>query len=154
MFFNFCVLYYRFRKLLLVYLNPISWISNIKFYRLGLRQLLKQMGGNFPPFLYQNKFDKTAGYFFTQILVLFNFLLITLIAILLKFSLIKVYVVIVIISLLLSIIESYYFIFRGNKYYDYHKEFLKSKKYTQPVFTIITFALIVILSVLIIKYNI
>lgn len=153
-FFNYCILHYRFGKILLVYLNPICWISNMRFYKLGLRQLFMQMERNYPQFLYHNKYNKTVEYFFTQILILFNFLLITLIALLLKFPVVKVYLVIIIISILLSIIESYFFIFRGQKYYDYQKEFIKSKIFSQPVFTLIAFALIVILSVLIIMNNI
>ena len=111
------------------------------------------MESSHPDFLYQIKYDKFVGYYFFLILDLFNFLIITVIAVLLKFSFEKVYIVILILSFFLSAEESGYYIFKGNKYYDYQKEFLKSKKYSQPFVTILSFALIVILSVIFLNEN-
>lgn len=137
-FYNFCLLDRVLRKLISVYLNPFIWINNFNKIKLGNKLFFEHMEKNFPTFLNYYKHDVKVRLFFIPFLVLFNFFVINMMLLILRVDLAKSYFIILIISNLISLIEVFVFLFQENKFYNYHKEFNKTKKYDFPIITFLT----------------
>lgn len=136
LYYNFCLLIYYWGMAITVYLNPICWLTNIRFYKLGFNIWRQQMEKNYSPFLYQLKYDRFLKYYSFQLLVIFLSAFIVMISMLLQSTFRGIYIYIFMIAgLLFSIIGSYYFIDVRNKYYEFQKEFVKDKKYNQSFLT-------------------
>jgi len=141
-FYNFCLLDRSLGKLITVYLNPFVWISNFNKISLGTKMFFEHMEKNFPTFLNYYKYDARVKLFFIPFLILVNSFIINVVLLILRVNLADSYFVILIISSLVSLIEAFIFVFQENKFYNYHKEFNRTKKYDFPIITFISIIVI------------
>ncbi|MEN9981313.1 MAG: hypothetical protein RL542_1100 [Bacteroidota bacterium] len=138
LFYNFHIVDYNYRKLLLVYLNPFCWIVNFSKIKLGFKIFTEHMEKNFPTFLNLYRNDNFSKLFFMIFLILLNCSLINLILKGLGVNLAKNYFIVLIVSGLLSLTEAFVFVFQEEKFYKYHKEFNVTKKYDFPIITFLS----------------
>lgn len=141
-FYNFCLLDRSLGKFITVYLNPFVWISNFNKISLGAKMFFEHMEKNFPTFLNYYKYDARVKLFFIPFLILVNSFIINVVLLILRVNLANSYFVILIISSLVSLIEAFIFVFQENKFYNYHKEFNRTKKYDFPIITFISIIVI------------
>ena len=145
-FFNFRLIDYKIRKILLVYLNPICWIAQSKKIKYGLKIYFESLDTNFLPFLTLYKHDylsKTFFSFFTTIIfwTFFNYIFA-----LFSFQNIEnINVIICILSLAISTILNQIFLFKNQRFYNYHKDFIFNKTFN---YSIIFFILIILIYIL------
>ena len=144
LYFNFCLLNYYQGKVITVYLNPICWVQNLRFMKLGVRLWNQQMGKNYSPFLYQIKYDRFLKHTSLQLLVGALIAFDLMITLLLQ-SISKGIYIFSIVGFLFSYIGPYNFIDVNDKYYEYQQEFMKSKKYKQPILTLVMLTSIIII---------
>ena len=144
LYYNFCLLNYYFMISIIVYLNPFCWLSNIKYLKLGFKIWKQQMEKNNPLFLYQMKYDQNLKFFSYQWFMSFITMFIFLIAGLLQYVTDKFYIIGFVIFLI-TWIGSYFYVFENKKYYEYQIEFVKNKKYSQPILLLIVCVVITIL---------
>jgi len=144
-YYNFNLLYYKFKKLLIVYLNPFSWLNNLSKIKLGRKQFFEHLEMNFEHFDYFYKYDRITKYNF------YGYLLVLIIATLLYVSAIiniKLnFYVICIIAILLNEICFSRLITRQKKFIDYHKKFTMDKKYNYPMSFFILSIIYILLSI-------
>ena len=138
LFYNFRLIDYNYRKLLLVYLNPFCWISNFSKLKLGFRLFTEHMEKNFPTFLNLYRNDNFSKLFFLIAFIIVNCFIINLLLLIFGISLAKNYFTILSISVIISILLSFVFVFQEEKFYKYHKEFNVTKKYDFPITTFLS----------------
>ena len=134
-FYNFFLLSRFFSKLLVIYLNPFVWVENFSKIKLGKKIFSEHMEKNYPTFLHQYKYIYKLKIQFIPFLALVNLIVIALLFFFLNINISKYYVIILIISFLLSLVQSYVFVFDNDKYQTYFKEFYLTKKYDYPFVT-------------------
>lgn len=134
-FYNFFLISRFFSKVLTIYLNPFVWIENISKMKLGPQLFFEHMEKNFPTFLHQYKYIYKLKIQFIPFLALVNLIIITVFLFFMNINMSENYVIILSISFLLSLVESYIFIFDKDKYQTYFKEFYFTKKYDYPFVT-------------------
>ena len=142
LFYNFRIVDYNYRKLLLVYLNPFCWIMNFSKIKLGFKMFMEHMEKNFPTFLNLYRNDNFSKLFFIVLLILLNCFFINLILLGLGINLAKNYFIILIASSLMSLLEAFILVFQEDKFYNYHKEFNETKKYNFPIITFLSIIVI------------
>lgn len=148
LYFNFCLLFYYLGKVIRVYLNPICWVENLKFMKLGVRVWNQQMGRKQTPFLSQIRYDRYLKYLSQKMLIAALMIFDLMITMLLQ-PVSKWIYIFSIVGFIFSYIGQYNFIDTDDKYYEYQQEFMKSKKYKQPVLTLaILIAMIIVISIL------
>ena len=144
-YFNFNLLYYKFKKLLIVYLNPFSWINNFSKIKLGRKQFFEHLEMNFEHFDNFYKYDRIAKYNFYGHLLLMIFATLLYVCAVIK---IKInFYVICIIAVLLNEICFSRLITRHKKFIDYHKNFTFDKKYNYPITFFILSIIYIFLSI-------
>ncbi|OOV25770.1 hypothetical protein BXU11_13940 [Flavobacterium sp. LM5] len=109
---------------------------------MGTKMFFEHMEKNFPTFLNYYKYDARVKLFFIPFLILVNSFIINVVLLILRVNLANSYFVILIISSLVSLIEAFIFVFQENKFYNYHKEFNRTKKYDFPIITFISIIVI------------
>jgi len=129
---------------IIVYLNPFCWLSNIKYLKLGFKIWKQQMEKNNPLFLYQMKYNLNLKYLSYQWFMIFISMFIFIIAGLLQYVTDKFYIIGFVIFLI-TWIGSYFYVLENKKYYEYQIEFVKNKKYSQPILLLIVCVVITIL---------
>lgn len=134
-FYNFFLISRFFSKGLTIYLNPFVWIENSSKIKLGPKLFFEHMEKNFPTFLHQYKYIYKLKIQFIPFLALVNLIIITVFLFFMNINISENYVIILSISFLLSLVESYIFIFDKDKYQTYFKEFYFTKKYDYPFVT-------------------
>jgi len=144
LYYNFCLLNYYFMISITVYLNPFCWLSNIKYLKLGFKIWKQQMEKNNPLFLYQMKYNLNLKYLSYQWFMIFISMFIFIIAGLLQYVTDKFYIIGFVIFLI-TWIGSYFYVLENKKYYEYQIEFVKNKKYSQPILLLIVCVVITIL---------
>jgi len=144
LYYNFCLLNYYFMISIIVYLNPFCWLSNIKYLKLGFKIWKQQMEKNNPLFLYQMKYNLNLKYLSYQWFMIFISMFIFIIAGLLQYVTDKFYIIGFVIFLI-TWIGSYFYVLENKKYYEYQIEFVKNKKYSQPILLLIVCVVITIL---------
>jgi len=144
LYFNCSLLAYYFGICLLVYLNPFCWVCNIKYLKLGFKIWNQQMVKNHPLFLYQMKYDQNLKFFSYQWFMSFITMFIFLIAGLLQYVTDKFYII-GFVLFLITWVGSYFYVLENKKYYEYQTEFVKNKKYSQPILLLIVCVAITIL---------
>lgn len=142
LFYNFRLVDYGYRKLLLIYLNPFCWISNFGKLKFGFKMFMGHMEKNFPSFLNLYRNDNFSKLFFLIAFILINCFIINLILLVFGISLAKSYFTILLVSVLISILLSFIFLFQDEKFYKYHKEFYTSKKFNYPLVTLFSIVII------------
>lgn len=142
LFYNFRIVDYNYRKLLLVYLNPFCWIMNLSKMKLGFKMFIEHMEKNFPTFLNLYRNDNFSKLFFISLLILLNCFFINLILLGLRIDLSKNYFIVLIVSSIISLIEAFIFVFQEDKFYEYHIEFNTTKKYDFPITTFLSIIVI------------
>ncbi|MFZ4455910.1 MAG: hypothetical protein ACOYOT_06785 [Bacteroidales bacterium] len=144
LFFNFCLVLYYFQKILLVYINPICWIKNVRFIQFGFSCWRDQMEKDFIPFLYQIKYNWNIRFGAFQLQTISFILFFLMISKLLQSFGSWIYII-SIIGLLISIIGSYNYIDTKDKYFEFQKEFIRIKKYNKPIIIVVVLSAIIIL---------
>ena len=145
-FFNFRLIDYKIRKILLVYLNPICWIVQSKKIKYGLKIYFESLDTNFLPFLTLYKHDYLSKTFFSFFTTIIFWTLINYISALFSFQNIEnLNVIICILSFAISTILNRIFLFKNQRFYDYHKDFIFNKTYN---YSIIFFILIILIYIL------
>lgn len=137
-FYNFHLLDYFFKKILIIYLNPFTWVSNFKKIQNGWIPFTRSMEKNYPNFLDMYKRNNLINGFFVIIITLIIWTLINLILFGFKINYTNVInIFILIISSVTSIGLCYILIFKYDKFYSYHIEFIKLKKYNYPFLSLL-----------------
>ncbi len=150
LFYNFRLLDYQFRKILIVYLNPFCWISNFSKLKIGFKFFLSNLDNNFPNFLLLYKQERISIYFFSGFITLSIYGVINILLAVFQCSIqfrIDNLIIISIISSLIAFVLNSLFLFKNDKFYEYHKEFIYSKKYRFPIMFFIGFVTIYLVSI-------
>jgi len=145
-FYNFNKLDYNFRIVVLGYLNPINWIIGIPKLKYGFTYFKNNFLNEIPSFLNLYKNNRLSKLFFLSLLYILNATIINYLAspLLNLFGNKITFVWITsIVSIILVSFESNIFLFKENKFYNYHKSFENNKHYSQPfLFLIATILLL------------
>lgn len=136
-FYNFFLISRFLSKILIIYLNPFIWIENFSKMKLGSKLFFEHMEKNFPNFLHTYKYIFKLKIYFIPLLTFFNLFIITILSLFLKINFANNFFIILLFSLLLSLIESYKYIFYKNKYQSYFIEFFETKQYNYPLLTLL-----------------
>ena len=146
LFFNFRLIDYKFRKILLVYMNPICWIVESKKIKYGFKIYFDSLDTNFLPFLTLYKHDYLSKTSFSIFSTIIFWTLINYVLAFFSFhnneNLIQITGFL---SLVISTVLNRIFLFKSQRFYDYHKDFIFNKKYNYPI---IFFILIILIYVL------
>lgn len=67
-FYNFRLVDYRIRKIILVYLNPLCWLENLKYLKDGFKRFIDCLDINFLPFVTLYRQDYLSKKFFSFII--------------------------------------------------------------------------------------
>jgi hypothetical protein len=136
-YYNFHLIDYYFSKFLVIYLNPFTWISNIKRIKSGWNSFKRSMEKNFPDFLdLSNTYYLTNGIFILILTFFIGTFLNLFLAICRVVCTNRSNYILFVISCVISLILFYLFILKNNKFQVYHQEFCKEKKYNYPFFTL------------------
>lgn len=142
LYYNSCLLVYYFGMIIAIYLNPFCWGANVKYLKFGFKIWRQQMEKKHSSFLYQMRYNQNLKFFSYQWYMLFISMFILMITGLFQFVFEKFYIIGLVIFLI-SYAGSYLYILSDNKYYKYQEEFIKNKKYSQPIFTLIILLVII-----------
>ena len=148
LYYNFNWMYYHFGRILLVWLNPFCWLSNLSKIKLGRNIFKRQMERNYPSFLDESLrssfFLQYSRIFFFSFLFVEILLFTTFVLLMLQIYSLQFYVIAMICSFI-TIFLTANFVFADDKYVQYHKFFYKEKKYYFPLpIFLITTALIIV----------
>jgi hypothetical protein len=150
LFYNFRLLDYQFRKFLIVYINPFCWISNFSKLKIGLKFFISNLDNNFPIFLILYRQERISKYYFFGFISLTIYgvinVLLSVFQCIIQFR-INNLIIISIISSLIAFLLNRLFLFKNDKFYEYHKEFIYSKKYRYPIMFLIGFIVIYLFSI-------
>ena len=150
LFYNFRLLDYQFRKFLVVYLNPFCWITNFSKLKIGFKFFYSNLDNNFPNFLILYKQESISKFYFTGFVILTIYGIINVLLSVFQCSIkfrIDNLIIISIISLLIAFVLNSLFLFKNDKFYEYHKEFIYSKKYSYPMMFFMGFVAIYLVSI-------
>ena len=150
LFYNFRLLDYQFRKFLVVYLNPFCWISNFSKLKIGVKFFLSNLDNNFPDFLVLYRQERISIYFFSGFIILTIYGIINILLSVFQCSIqfrIDNFEIISVISFPISLLINYIFLFKDDKFYEYHKEFVYSKKYRHPFLFFIGFIIMYLVGI-------
>ena len=152
-FYNFFLLARFLGKLIPIYLNPFTWFNNFNKIKLGSKLFFEHLEKNYPTFLHEYKYIFKVKIHFILFLALVNFFFVGLCFFIMNISIPKYYVLILLVSLFLSIIESYVYIFDKDKYQSYFKEFYETKKYNYPFITFLLITSLIFIWFYVIFFN-
>ena len=144
-FYNFRLVDYRIRKIILVYLNPLCWLENLKYLKDGFKRFIDCLDINFLPFLTLYRQDYLSKKFFSFIITCVFWTILNFIIYLLKLDFTKFSIIIPsLISLIFSSLLNKNLLYKNDRFFEYHKEFSfsKTKEYNYPFSTFLLIILI------------
>lgn len=150
LFYNFRLLDYQFRKLLLVYINPFCWISNFNKLKIGFKFFLSNLDNNFPNFLILYRQERISKYYFFVFVTFSIYGIINVLLFVFQCSIqfrVDNLMLISILSSLIAVLLNGLFLFKNDKFYEYHKEFIYSKKYSYPIMFLIGFIVVYLVTI-------
>lgn len=153
--YNFNLFHYHFNRLIIIYCNPFTWLSNFSKIKLGRKIFFENLVKNYVRFDHFIKYDKlTKLYFSSYITFVFSFLIVALLSLLrTKINLVGLFIIISIFSFVISKIVTEKYIFENDKFINYQQEFYKSKEYNFTFLFVISTIILFILDVYLISIS-
>jgi hypothetical protein len=153
--YNFNLFHYHLNRLIIIYCNPFTWLSNFSKIKLGRKIFFENLVKNYVRFDHFIKYDKlTKLYFSSYITFVFSFLIVALLSLLrIKINLVGLFVIISVFSFVISKIVTEKYIFENDKFINYQQEFYKSKEYNFTFLFVISTIILFILDVYLISIS-